>query len=273
MSSGDSTRGILRPQLGLEHFQLDRVEPPDDLRSITSGLWTVRWDLPEGRAFEQEILPFPNVNLAFEEGHLNVHGPAQERFVARLAGKGWVAGMRFRPAGFFAVSSLPMSEIVDHVRPAHQALGCASPTFPTSPEEARRTLTRYVRACLRRALSGWKTVDLREVERVSGWVERAEADRGVATAADLAKVAGVSVRTLHRALEKYVGVSSKWIVRRARIQEGAQRVARGESVNWAEVAGALGYHDQAHFIRDFKSQLGVTPAVYAEQCAKQNARP
>lgn len=272
MSSGNSTRGILRPQLGFEHFELDRIEPPEDLRKVASGLWTVRWDLPEGQTFEQEILPFPNVNLAFEEGHLRVHGPSKERFVGRLTGKGWVAGMRFRPAGFFAVSGLPMSEIVDHVWPAHEALTCASPAFPPSPEEARRVLVDHVRVCLRRSLDGAKAIDLEELARVSEWVERAEADRRIATATDLAKIAGVSLRTLHRFLQKYVGVSTKWIVRRARIQEGAQRVARGESVNWAEVAQALGYHDQAHLIRDFKRQLGVTPAAYAEECAKQRAR-
>lgn len=269
MTSGDSTRGILRPQQGFEYFELDRVEPPDDLCPISSGLWTVRWDLPEGQVFEQEILPFPHVNLAFEDGQLNVHGPSKRRFVARLTGKGWVAGMRFRPAGFSAISSLPMSAIADHVWPAHQALSCASPAFPSSPEEAREVLVAHVRVCLRHRLDGTSPVTLEELERVSKWVELTEADRSIAVATDLAKIAGISVRTLHRSLEKYVGVSTKWIIRRARIQEGAERVARGESVNWAEAAQALGYHDQAHLIRDFKHQIGVTPAAYAKQCAER----
>jgi hypothetical protein len=38
-------------------------------------------------------------------------------------------------------------------------------------------------------------------------------------------------------------------------------------VAWAALALELGYHDQAHLIRDFKAQVGFTPAAYAERCA------
>jgi len=38
-------------------------------------------------------------------------------------------------------------------------------------------------------------------------------------------------------------------------------------MDWAGLAVDLGYHDQAHLIRDFKAQVGFTPAVYAARCA------
>ena len=63
-----------------------------------------------------------------------------------------------------------------------------------------------------------------------------------------------------------VGVGPKWIVRRSRVQDAAERVARGETVDWAGIAQELGYHDQAHLIRDFREQVGSTPAAYARQC-------
>ncbi len=255
-----STRGILRPHVGFKHFDLDRVEPPDDLRPFLGMLWTVHWDLPEETEFNQEILPFPRVNLAFEEGLLNVHGPAKARFVATLKGRGWVAGARFRPAGFYALAIRPMRDITDKVLPAIEATGLPAPPFPSQASAARAELLDYVRACLR-------DVDVGELEQVNQWVDRAQDERGIATAADLAEVAGVSVRTLHRTLEKYVGVSSKWIVRRARIQQCADRVAQGERVDWAQTAQELGYHDQAHLIRDFKDQVGLTPKAYAEKCS------
>ena len=34
-----------------------------------------------------------------------------------------------------------------------------------------------------------------------------------------------------------------------------------------QTAQDLGYHDQAHFIRDFRAQVGFTPAAYARRCA------
>lgn len=254
-----STRGILRPRAGLEHFELDRAQPPDDLHAIVGALWTVRWDLPGGTTFRQEILPFPNVNLAFEDSTLNVHGPTKARFVAQLRGRGWVAGVRFRPAGFFAVATRPMREVVESVVRAERVTGKHVPPFPADPVAARTALLAYVRSCRRE-------VDWTELEAVNAWVERAQVDRNIATAADLARLGGVSVRTMHRTLQQYVGVSCKWIVRRARIQQCADLVSQGKQVAWARVAQELGYHDQAHLIRDFKAQIGLTPAAYAAQC-------
>lgn len=44
---------------------------------------------------------------------------------------------------------------------------------------------------------------------------------------------------------------------------------RGERVDWAAIAQDLGYHDQAHLIRDFRAQIGSTPAAYARRCASR----
>ena len=102
---------------------------------------------------------------------------------------------------------------------------------------------------------------------VNRLVALAQEDRDIMQAQDLAHVAGSSVRSLHRLFERYVGVGPKWIVRRSRVQEAAERVARGERVRWAVIARDLGYHDQAHLIRDFRAQVGATPAAYARRCA------
>ena len=43
----------------------------------------------------------------------------------------------------------------------------------------------------------------------------------------------------------------------------------GDAVDLPALALDLGYFDQPHFIRDFKSQVGRTPAQYAKQCASR----
>lgn len=277
-----STRGILRPDAGLSHFDLDRAPPPPELSSFVDRLWTVRWDLPAGQSFEQEILPFPCVNVSCEDDRLVrgpvggtqdanapaasgrrffVHGPGTRRFVAQLTGSGWVAGVRFKPAAFADFATCPMSELVNRIVRAERVMKAPPPPAPDDPGHAREALLDYLRAQL-----PLEPAD--ETERVNDLVERAQIDRTLATAEDLARVAGVSVRSLHRLLEKHVGVSSKWIVRRARVQDAADRVANGAHVDWAAVADELGYHDQSHLIRDFKAQIGFTPAAYAQRCAE-----
>jgi AraC-like DNA-binding protein len=63
----------------------------------------------------------------------------------------------------------------------------------------------------------------------------------------------------------YVGVSPKWVTRRARLHEAALRVeADGPAaVDWAVLAADLGNADQAHLTRDFTATLGVPPTRYA----------
>jgi len=55
------------------------------------------------------------------------------------------------------------------------------------------------------------------------------------------------------------------VIKRFRLQEAADKLAAGEVVNSAKMAHDLGYFDQAHFIKDFKSVIGRTPAEYARQ--------
>nr|WP_286672575.1 helix-turn-helix domain-containing protein [Cohnella hashimotonis] len=74
---------------------------------------------------------------------------------------------------------------------------------------------------------------------------------------------GLSVRSLQRLLDRYIGVSPKWILQRFRLQEAAERIRQGGAADWSALAADLGYYDQAHFIRDFKSVVGQTPDAYA----------
>ena len=54
-----------------------------------------------------------------------------------------------------------------------------------------------------------------------------------------------------------MGVSPKWVMRRARLHEAAERADSGEVVDWAALAADLGYADQAHLTRDFTATIGV----------------
>lgn len=253
------TRGILDPTHGFEHFSLSREAPPADLRAVIEGFWLVRWDLLGRPAFEQEVLPYPCVNVAFEDGRFMLHGPCTSRFVAQLSGAGWVLGAKFTPAGFSRLARVPMTALVDRVLPLEQAAGSA-PGPAEEPAAARDALLEF--------LAPFAGEDA-AVARVNALVDRAQDDRSISRADDLARVAGVSVRSLHRLFEQFVGVSPKWVVRRARVQEAADRVACGARVDWAAVAQELGYHDQAHLIRDFRAQIGSTPAAYARRCASR----
>ena len=107
------------------------------------------------------------------------------------------------------------------------------------------------------------------VLKVTEIVYRVAKERGILKVQDLVDRYGLNLRTLQRLFARYVGVSPKWVIQRYRLLEAAAQLATGESISQVELALSLGYSDQAHFIRDFKSMVGVSPAAYA-RAARQS---
>jgi AraC-like DNA-binding protein len=270
MATVEDTRGILNPYEGFRRFALGRHKPSPDLEPWVDTHWSVRWDLAAGEQFEQEVLPHPSVQIAFEAHGATVHGIGTRRFVARLEGAGRVLGVKFLPGAFPGFSARPMVDLVDRVLPLVDVFG-----------ERARAIARDVadQADEARAIERVETF-LRElsprrddnIELVSRLVSFIRDERSVTRSEALARHAGMSLRSLQRLFERYLGLGPKWVICRARVQEVAERVAMGQAVDWASLANELGYHDQAHLIHDFKAQVGFTPAVYAERCAAACAR-
>jgi AraC-like DNA-binding protein len=100
-------------------------------------------------------------------------------------------------------------------------------------------------------------------EQVAAMVARITADSALRRVDKLAATLDMPVRRLQRLFADYVGVSPKWVMRRARLHEAAERAERGGHVDWAELASNLGYADQAHLTRDFTATIGVPPSRYA----------
>ena len=98
------------------------------------------------------------------------------------------------------------------------------------------------------------------------------ADREITRVADVVSRTGIGERRLQRLFAEYVEASPKWVIRRYRLQEAAERLAAAEDVDLAALALDLGYFDQAHFARDFRAIVGRPPASYARSAAAA-ARP
>ena len=93
-------------------------------------------------------------------------------------------------------------------------------------------------------------------------VERILRERDLLTVDDLSARCDVSIRSLQRLFSQYVGVSPKWVIRRYRLHELLEQIHSGTQIDWAQLAAELGYFDQAHLIRDFKSITGYAPTEY-----------
>lgn len=88
-------------------------------------------------------------------------------------------------------------------------------------------------------------------------------DEGTPTVAEVAEMAGVSVRSLQRKLSG-AGLSYSDLLGAARF-ENAARLLRDTDAKIIEVAFSSGYADPAHFTRAFRRLSGVTPRDYRGQ--------
>jgi len=70
---------------------------------------------------------------------------------------------------------------------------------------------------------------------------------------------GVSERHLRRVVRETVGVSPKAFAKLTRFHRALRAARTDAQVNWAGIAAAVGYYDQAHLIAEFRTIAGVTP--------------
>jgi len=78
----------------------------------------------------------------------------------------------------------------------------------------------------------------------------------------VAREAGLSRRRFSQLFREQVGVTPKLYCRLRRFLGVVRRIASGETVDWADVAVAGGYCDQAHLIHEFQDFAGLTPGAY-----------
>jgi AraC-like DNA-binding protein len=254
--------GVLRAETAATRFTLARHLPPDDLAPFVDYWWIIRWDLRGQPPHEQSVLPHPNVTLALETSGAGVFGVDRSIFTRRLTREGKALGVRFRPGGFHPFYQKSLTTLSDRVVPARQIFGpaadeaCAAAMSPGADDTV-------MVAAAERLLRGFGAVPDPVAVRVAEMVDRIRTDVELRRVTALAEVFGVPERRLQRLFAEYVGVSPKWVLRRARLLEAARRADAGDVVDWAALALDLGYADQAHLTRDFTATLGMPPAKYA----------
>ena len=253
--------GVLRPGLAVDQFTLSRLAPEGPLEAFVDFYWIVRWDLRGQPAYEQTILPHPNVNLAFEASGAGIYGVDRSLFVRRLEGQGKALGVRFRAGCFRPFWGAPVSQLSDRVVPAARVFGPL----------AEKTRQAIMSAVSDEEMASHASSLLFSVlpppdpyaAQAADLVALISSDASLRRVDQLAAASGWSVRGLQRLFADYVGVGPKWVMRRARLHEASVRADSGEALDWAELAADLGYVDQAHLTRDFTATIGVPPGRYA----------
>ena len=255
----DPAKGLLHKAKSFRHFELVRLEASDDLKPFIENFWMVIWNLDE--PYTQENLPHPSQHLVIDPiGGTGIFGLQRAKFVYRLEGAGSVLGTKFRPGMFRGFLGRPVETITDISVPVGSVFGVEDANL--NEEFAKMNdpaaMADRVEAILRSRLPD---PDPRAelAQHLVGEIARSP---DLFTVAALARLAGVTPRSLQRLFEDYVGVGPKWVIDRYRMIEAVEALNRDEETSLTGLAHALGYFDQAHFSKAFLALTGKPPSHY-----------
>lgn len=260
----DVATGILNREKGTPFFQLNRYFPTAWLADFVEHYWIVEWSLPAGYTHVQEVLPTLSVQLAFQLNEAIVHGVKKQRFIQHISGTGRVAGVKFKPGGFYPFLKKSVLTIAHHEIDAYALLGITTPPIHVPVSGEHGPVLEAIEALLHSLLPK-KEEKMVLVQQIAA---TALADRTMISTTRLAAHFHLTIRTLERLFSKYAGINPKWVIKIFRFHDIVERIAGSSEVNWAQLAIDLGYFDQAHFIKDFRMIMGKTPQEYALECRK-----
>ncbi len=239
------------------------VPPPADLRPFVRAFWwRTRGEATtaeKGAPSAVRVLPDGCADLLIDGDRIRWVGTMTRARVVEESGQGEASplfGVRFQPGALAAFVRAPVSEVTDeHVpfgaldarfaRPAF-----VEPTFAAHVEQLTQALRR---------VSPTSSPLLRLAGRLSA---QARID-------SLLAATGWSARTLERRFLAALGVSPKQHLRYLRFEDALAAVRRGD--RFADLALAAGYADQAHFSREFRRFVGLSPRAYRDGFVQDQA--
>ena len=183
------------------------------------------------------------------------------RFLVEYPARVRLVGVHFKPWGMSPFIDVPASELRDRWVPVDAVWQRSSDRIRdrvgdlASPPEALRVLEEELRSRL-------VDVPRRGLGLVLHTGGRLETSYGAIPVGALTDAAGVSTNHLAAQFKSHVGVTPKRVARIYRFARLILSVDAAGPVDWAVLAHAAGYFDQAHLGNEFKDFTGHTPTEF-----------
>lgn len=240
------------------------------MADLVRRFWMPVWSMPPGTSTTQRVLQYPVCLIVVANSYASFVGPATGLSTRTLYGSGWAVGAMLQPAAGALLLGAPVSEITDVTMRLDQVPGLDGSVLiervrsaaGDAPQDPARQAAAV--AAVEDVLTESLPVD-EEGLLVNAVVEYVEDNSHVQRVGQMSEKFAVSERSLQRLTARRIGLSPKWLIQRRRLHEAAALLKTGNRPDLARVAVDLGYADQAHFGRDFRTVTGLTPGEYAAE--------
>ena len=261
-----------QPALTNLGFQL--VPPSGDLRPYVQSFWSFRRPAPLLTFREEYMHPRGGFGVVFNFGDpvfldgrlvkepLFLDGANTLSRKMGFIGRVDLVGIRFREGGAYPFLGVPLHELRDaftllDVLDRRQLLTLHDRLTETAVLAHRFQL-----------LDQWLLARLAQGQTRSLLIPpslaRLQAQAGQLPIPQLAEELAVSQRQLERLFQLQVGMTPKQYARLVRV-ETARLALKQHRESTTRLAVDLGFYDQAHFIREFRSVIGMTPTAYKKR--------
>ncbi len=206
------------------------------------------------------VLPDGCIDLFFESraATLDIVGTMTRTLWVHECGPTQLVGARFKAGGAVPFLRDRADLLTDNVAESETVFGRAGAELKERLLECRNLeeRVRLLERFLRRRLAA----DLSAVDSRIAWATSKLLDDPGSRIEGLARELGMSRQYIRRLFLQHAGLSPKAFGRVARL--GRLVKSLRSSVSLADAALVSGYADQAHMTHEFRSMVGITPAVY-----------
>lgn len=251
--------GILDPEDFDKYFELHCYEPCDELKPFVTHIWTQRHRSTQTQDIRPPIELFsgPNIYLFFSAQAAIIRGISAVPFDYSPHLSQVIAGVKFRPGGFYAFWKKSLSELENASIPLTTVFSKADKNFTNTL--LQQTDAEIVKTLEELLLAEHPVYD-KKMEAIGRVLNIVEDNPPSQSVKDVAHAFGRSERSLQLLFHQYVGVSLKWVIVRRRLLYTIHRVRSSQS-NWTSAAAESGYSNQSHFTREFKKAVGQPPSI------------
>nr|WP_299338744.1 AraC family transcriptional regulator [Allomuricauda sp.] len=247
------------------------VEPPKKLRGIVRHFWYSSFPNPDAFAKPYKILAdgLPGIVFQHSTGNSSVlnsdgeplpiaflYGQKTTACTNLIRGTPTIIGVSFFPVAFKSLFNMNASDLTNDVLDIEHFFSRGFVDLLLNTADTEQTIGLFCDALYQQSSKQEQDAVIKQS------VHHIIRNTANVNARDISAYSNTSRRQFQRRFKQCIGVAPETYIRIIKFQKAAQLLRNGHFQKLSDIAYALNYSDQSHFIREFKNFSGHTPKVF-----------